>query len=112
MQVSCKRCNGSSSTARVDKIPFMYEVEPVDAPFETWALRDRSSGAEAQVVPARGGILSRFFVGDLPVVTCDDATLHDAAKNVRGGIPILFPIAGRLTGDRYAIRDSVFELKQ
>jgi len=90
----------------------MFVVELRDAPVETWVLRDEVSGAEAEVVPSRGGILSRFRVGETPVVTCDDATLFDSAKNVRGGIPILFPIAGRLTGDRYSWGDQTYELKQ
>jgi galactose mutarotase-like enzyme len=31
----------------------------------------------------------------------EDATLHDPTKNVRGGIPVLFPSPGKLTGDTF-----------
>jgi galactose mutarotase-like enzyme len=60
------------------------------------------------VVPGRGAIVSRFDVGGAPILYLDRATLEDPTKNVRGGVPFLFPTAGRLDGDRYRGR----ELKQ
>jgi galactose mutarotase-like enzyme len=68
-------------------------------------LRDTTSGAEAEVAPARGGMATRFRVGAVPVLAMDDSTLVDVTKNVRGGIPILFPTAGRLKDDRYGTRE-------
>ena len=64
--------------------------------------------ARAEVVPSRGAIVSRFDVGDTQVLYLDRATLDDPTKNVRGGVPFLFPTAGRLDADRYRGR----ELKQ
>jgi galactose mutarotase-like enzyme len=57
--------------------------------------------ARAEVVPARGAIVSRFDVGHTPILYLDRATLEDPTKNVRGGVPFLFPTAGRLEGDQY-----------
>lgn len=54
------------------------------------------------VAPARGGIVSGLSVGGLDVLALDRTTLEDPTKNVRGGIPWLFPFAGRLEGDRLA----------
>jgi galactose mutarotase-like enzyme len=61
--------------------------------------------ARAEVVPARGAIVTRFDVGDARVLYMDQATLEDPTRNVRGGIPFLFPTAGRLEGDRYRGRE-------
>jgi galactose mutarotase-like enzyme len=61
--------------------------------------------ARAEVVPARGAIVSRFDIDDAPVLYLDRATLADPTKNVRGGVPFLFPTAGRLEGDRYHGRE-------
>jgi galactose mutarotase-like enzyme len=61
--------------------------------------------ARAEVVPERGAIVSRFDVGGAPILYLDRATLEDPAKNVRGGVPFLFPTAGRLEGDRYQGRE-------
>jgi galactose mutarotase-like enzyme len=64
-----------------------------------------SSGASrAYVAPSRGGILTRLFVDGRPVLYLDEATLLDPTKNVRGGVPVLFPSPGRLAGDRFATR--------
>ncbi|MCA9516185.1 MAG: aldose epimerase [Myxococcales bacterium] len=54
----------------------------------------------ASVVPARGAIVSALAIDGREVLYLDEATLADPEKNVRGGIPVLFPFAGRLPGDR------------
>jgi len=55
----------------------------------------------AQIVPGRGGIVSGLAVGGSEVLYLDRTTLDDPTKNVRGGIPILFPFAGRLADERF-----------
>ena len=59
-------------------------------------------GASARIAPARGAIVTALAVGGRDVLFMDRATLLDPAKSVRGGIPLLFPFAGRLDGDRLA----------
>lgn len=66
-------------------------------PFETLVLRDKH--ALVELIPARGGIVSRFCVEGREVLYMDEGTLFDVTKNVRGGVPVLFPIAGKLTKD-------------
>lgn len=51
--------------------------------------------AEAQVAPERGGLVTRFRVGPRELLFLDRATFDDPTKNVRGGIPVLFPFAGK-----------------
>jgi galactose mutarotase-like enzyme len=64
-----------------------------------------NGAARAEVVPSRGAIVSRFDVGGAPLLYLDRATLEDPTKNVRGGVPFLFPTAGRLEGDQYRGRE-------
>src|SRR5438132_2165715 len=52
-------------------------------------------GALAEVVPERGGLVTRFRVQGRGLLYLDEATLADRSKNVRGGVPVLFPIAGK-----------------
>jgi galactose mutarotase-like enzyme len=61
--------------------------------------------ARAEVVPEHGAIVSRFDVDGAPLLYLDRSTLEDPTKNVRGGVPFLFPTAGRLEGDRYQGRE-------
>jgi galactose mutarotase-like enzyme len=52
------------------------------------------------VAPERGAIVTALTVGGRDLLFMDRATLADASLSVRGGIPLLFPFAGRLDGDR------------
>ncbi len=61
---------------------------------ETIALESGSS--RVLVAPSRGAIITRLSVGDRQVLYLDESTLLDPSKNVRGGIPVLFPSPGRL----------------
>jgi galactose mutarotase-like enzyme len=72
---------------------------PGIAGLETYALEDGKCRVE--VIPSRGALVSRMVVDGDEVLFLDAATVADPAKNVRGGIPVLFPIAGPLPGDTY-----------
>lgn len=58
------------------------------------------SGVTARVAPARGAIVTSLAIDGRDLLYMDRATLLDGTKSVRGGIPLLFPFAGRLEGDR------------
>jgi galactose mutarotase-like enzyme len=79
--------------------------------FELHTLKD-DSGTLLEVVPERGGIISRFEVGGKPVFYLDRETLNDKSKNVRGGNPILFPICGPLVDNKYEIEGRSYSMKQ
>ena len=90
----------------------MPKVIRMSGPLETLRLEDEAAGSSVSLAPARGGMVTRFAVGGAPVLFLDEATLADPTKSVRGGIPVLFPIAGKLPGDRYAIGGRTFTMKQ
>src|SRR5438067_534494 len=50
---------------------------------ETITLAD--GDARVSLAPSRGGMATRFDVGDRPVFFLDEASLVDETKNVRGG---------------------------
>lgn len=75
-------------------------------------LHDREAGSSVQIAPFRGGLIKRFRVHGRDVLYMDDATFEDRQKNVRGGIPILFPSPGRLEGDAFAIDGEKGKLPQ
>ena len=54
----------------------------------------------AEVVPGRGALVTSLKVGSRDVLFLDRPSLEDTTKNVRGGIPLLFPFAGRLEDER------------
>ena len=68
-------------------------IERLDGALPRWRLTDGRSSVE--VAPSRGGLVTSFVVDGVPVLYLDEATLLDPAKNVRGGVPLLFPFAGK-----------------
>jgi galactose mutarotase-like enzyme len=62
---------------------------------ETIAFGD----VRAEVVPERGALVTALRVGTRDVLYLDPETLADPTKNVRGGIPLLFPFAGKLVDE-------------
>lgn len=76
----------------------MIEKRPTG--LETSVLE--SGSTTVFLAPERGGMVTRFFVGDHPVLYLDEATLLDRTKNVRGGNPVLFPSPGKLASDQFA----------
>jgi galactose mutarotase-like enzyme len=80
-----------------------YAVVQTKDLVETHRLVDGDRDAEVVVAPVRGGMVTRFRVGADDILFLDHATLRDHTQNVRGGIPILFPFAGRLTDDAFVL---------
>ena len=74
----------------------MSQTTPLTA-LETVTLT--SGDARVVIAPARGGMATRFDVGERAVLFLDEASLVDTTKNVRGGNPVLFPSPGPLAGD-------------
>lgn len=89
-----------------------YEVRQVQDAFEVYELVDHETGTTARVAPARGGLLVGMTVGGQELFYLDRQSFVDPAQNVRGGNPILFPIAGPLRDNRVEYQGRAFEMKQ
>jgi galactose mutarotase-like enzyme len=90
----------------------MPKVTRMPGALEALRLEDEATGSLVTLAPSRGGMVARFSVGEVPVLFLDEATLADPTTSVRGGIPILFPIAGKLPGDRYEVAGRARSMKQ
>ncbi len=90
----------------------MHSVRDESRTFETIVLRDHDHASRVDVVPVRGGIVTRFEVDGRDVLFLDESTLVDPSKNIRGGIPVLFPIAGRLADDVWKRGERSIAMKQ
>ncbi len=75
-------------------------------------LRDEQADATAELLPERGALISRFDVAGDALLYLDEATVADRSKNVRGGIPLLFPTAGKLPEGRYGWDGRSYALPQ
>jgi galactose mutarotase-like enzyme len=79
---------------------------------EIRTLRLERDGTRAEIAPSRGAIVTRFFTAGREVLALDESTLLDPAKNVRGGIPVLFPAPGKLEGGRFLFEGASYAMKQ
>ncbi len=80
----------------------MYTVNRIAGAVDTLELSDTEAKSTVTLAPGRGGIATRFRIGNREVFYMDDETLNDPSKNVRGGNPILFPSPGKLTDDAWS----------
>lgn len=70
--------------------------------FEGEDITLAGGGSTVTLRPSRGGMVTRFDVGNTHVMFMDQESLNDLTKNVRGGNPVLFPSPGKLAGDAWA----------
>ncbi len=90
----------------------MFHAELVEGDLPKVVLRDSEADSVVEAAPARGGLVTRFAVAGEELLYLDLATLIDRSKNVRGGIPVLFPIAGKLTEGCYTVDGVPYALPQ
>jgi galactose mutarotase-like enzyme len=80
--------------------------------YATYVLKDSSTAARLEVVPERGGLITRWQVAGQDILYFDVERFADPSKSVRGGIPILFPICGNLPENQYTWAGQTYTLKQ
>ncbi|WP_100487177.1 aldose epimerase [Sporolactobacillus pectinivorans] len=87
----------------------MYQIEEFDRQ-SLHFLRLKNENTFIDISPERGGIVTAFHSDGEDVLFMNQDTLFDTSKNVRGGIPVLFPIAGQLTDKTYVWKDTVYKM--
>lgn len=78
--------------------------------YKTYVLSD--GNAQVAVVPERGGIVTRWQIGEQEILYMDTERFKDSTLTVRGGIPLLFPICGNIQEDTYTLNGQTYHLKQ
>ncbi|NCS02354.1 MAG: aldose epimerase [Microcystis aeruginosa G13-07] len=78
----------------------------------TYCLKDEEADAYLEVVPARGGIITRWQICGEDILYLDRERFKEPNLSVRGGVPILFPICGNLPDNTYQHQGRNYSLKQ
>ncbi len=79
---------------------------------QIYSLQDHSGTAELEVVPERGGIITRWQIQGQDILYLDAERFANPALSVRGGIPILFPICGNLPENLFSYGGGTYVMKQ
>ncbi len=90
----------------------MFAIATEERQYRTYVLSDQTSGASVEVVPERGGIITRWQMQGKDLLYMDHERYTNPALSVRGGIPILFPICGNLPDNTYLYKGHSYSLKQ
>ena len=90
----------------------MYEIKRYkDGHYDIYELIDPSSKAWVKAAPERGGIIIGYGVENTELLYLNNETFQDEQANVRGGIPVLFPIAGQLENGQYEWEGTSYTMK-
>lgn len=90
----------------------MFEITIQQGQYQTYALKDQTAQSQLEVVPERGGIITRWTLQSQEILYLDAERFADPGLTVRGGIPILFPICGNLPDNTYTYQGKQYQLKQ
>ncbi|GEN56753.1 hypothetical protein GCM10012290_15070 [Halolactibacillus alkaliphilus] len=89
----------------------MYTIERFEKEmFMMYQLKHPTGNSWITVCPERGGIITSYGTNNEERLYLNEATLFDRKKNVRGGIPVLFPISGQLHNGRYEWEGKVYDM--
>ncbi len=90
----------------------MFTISQEQRQYLTYILTDEAAKTQIEVVPERGGIITRWRSADREILYLDEARYTDPTKTIRGGVPILFPICGNLPDNTYSYQGQEYQLAQ
>lgn len=80
----------------------MYKIETYEEQsFTMYQLSNEDNNSWITVCPERGGVILGYGVEGREKLYLNKETVYDRKQNIRGGIPILFPISGQLNDGCY-----------
>lgn len=89
----------------------MYRLNTyVEKDLTMYQLHNQEKDSWITVCPERGGIITAFGVAGKEQLYLNEDTLYDRSRNIRGGIPILFPISGQVENGQYQWNGKTYEM--
>lgn len=90
----------------------MYTITQNQLQYNTYILTDNTANSKIEVVPERGGIITRWQIQEEQILYLDAERFANPELSIRGGVPILFPICGNLPDNSYTYNGQQYQLKQ
>lgn len=90
----------------------MFAIALQESQYKTYILSDQAANSQLEVVPERGGIITKWRIQGQEILYLDAERFANPELSVRGGIPILFPICGNLPDNTYTYNGQQYTLKQ
>ncbi|PMB08522.1 aldose epimerase [Fischerella thermalis CCMEE 5273] len=90
----------------------VFSISIQQKQYKTYILTHETANSQLEVVPERGGIITRWRLQEQEILYLDAERFANPELSVRGGIPILFPICGNLPENTYTYNGKHYTLKQ
>ena len=90
----------------------MFNISLKQEQYLTYILSDEAGHSRVEVVPERGGIITKWKIQGQDILYLDAERFANPQLSVRGGIPILFPICGNLPDNLFIYERQKYQLKQ
>jgi galactose mutarotase-like enzyme len=90
----------------------VFTITQQQQQYKTYILTDNTANSQLEVVPERGGIITRWRMQGEEILYLDVERFANLELSVRGGVPILFPICGNLPDNSYTYNGQQYTLKQ
>ncbi|BBI31442.1 aldose epimerase family protein [Cohnella abietis] len=88
-----------------------YQIKQSIDGFPLYVLKDVHTNSQVTVCPERGGIVTSCILNGKELLYLDRETFLNPQANIRGGIPVLFPIAGQLVNGQYDWDGQTYQMK-
>jgi len=88
-----------------------YEVTHCTDQYAIIELLDHDTDSHVRICPERGGIVIGARLNGRETLYLDKETFYDPQANIRGGIPVLFPICGQLRQGEYEWEGRVYKMR-
>lgn len=72
--------------------------------YQVYQIQNAETGDFVTINPERGGIVTKLHLGGKEILYLNEEIYGDRERYIRGGIPILFPIVGKLENDIYTLQ--------
>lgn len=87
-----------------------YAIRALEDGFPLYELTDASTDSRVLVCPDRGAIITQCRLHGQELLYLDRETFLNPRANIRGGIPVLFPICGQLVGGEYEWNGATYKM--
>ncbi|MDJ0843960.1 aldose epimerase [Crocosphaera sp.] len=89
-----------------------FSISAKQNQYITYILSDESALSRLEVVPERGGIITRWSIEGQDIFYLDEERFANPELTVRGGVPILFPICGDIPDNVYVYDGQPYHVRQ
>ncbi|WP_027086072.1 aldose epimerase [Cohnella panacarvi] len=88
-----------------------YAINTFVDGYPLYELTDAATRSRVVFCPERGAIVTHCRLQDQELLYLDRETFLNPQANIRGGIPILYPICGQLAGGQYEWNGAVYAMR-